>query len=347
MSHFSAIISAARNWETSWSPYRARQPGDPANGSAKPYCLADQHRGGDRDRAHVLHAAGDDEVRGAGHARPARRSAPPAGRSRTAGRWSRRARASGSPAASQAVRAMSPACGPIVSHAAEDHVVDRGRVDAGAVHQCRQHVRAEVGRVHAGEAAAPSPTGVRTASTRYASVTPATLPSERLVGKLPACMEPLAARTLPDLRARPAPSTMADREAIVDGDVRLTFAELADEVDRFAAGPGRARGRAGRPGRDLGAEQLAVGRRRARASVTAGGGPRAAEHPVQGRRGRLHPAPQRRPAAAHRRRLPRQPLRRHAGRRGPARLCPTSWSRLRPTSGPRFVDAVRAGTCRR
>ncbi len=54
--------------------------------------LADQHRRRDRDGAHVLHAAGDDEVLGAGHARPGRRSAPPAGRSRTAGRWSRRAR---------------------------------------------------------------------------------------------------------------------------------------------------------------------------------------------------------------------------------------------------------------
>ena len=40
MSHFSAIISAERNWETSWSPYRSSQPGDSANGVLKPYCWA-------------------------------------------------------------------------------------------------------------------------------------------------------------------------------------------------------------------------------------------------------------------------------------------------------------------
>ncbi len=38
MSHFSAIISAERNWLTSWSPYRRCQPGDSANGVVKPYC---------------------------------------------------------------------------------------------------------------------------------------------------------------------------------------------------------------------------------------------------------------------------------------------------------------------
>ena len=67
MSHFSAIISAQRNWETSWSPYRSSQPGDSAKGVLKPYCWADQHRRGDRDRRHVLQPAGDDEVLGAGH----------------------------------------------------------------------------------------------------------------------------------------------------------------------------------------------------------------------------------------------------------------------------------------
>ena len=38
--HFSAIISAERNWLTSWSPYRASQPGDSANGVVKPYWSA-------------------------------------------------------------------------------------------------------------------------------------------------------------------------------------------------------------------------------------------------------------------------------------------------------------------
>ena len=40
MSHFSAIISAERNWLTSWSPYRFSQPGDSANGVVKPYWSA-------------------------------------------------------------------------------------------------------------------------------------------------------------------------------------------------------------------------------------------------------------------------------------------------------------------
>jgi acyl-CoA synthetase (AMP-forming)/AMP-acid ligase II len=47
-------------------------------------------------------------------------------------------------------------------------------------------------------------------------------------------MEPLAARTLPDL-VRAGAEHYADREAIVDGPARLTYAQLADEVDRFAA----------------------------------------------------------------------------------------------------------------
>ena len=36
MFHFSAIISAPRNCEISWSPYRVAQPFDPENGSEKP-----------------------------------------------------------------------------------------------------------------------------------------------------------------------------------------------------------------------------------------------------------------------------------------------------------------------
>ena len=44
MSHCSAIISAPRNWVTSWSPYRSSQPVEPVNGSAKPSWLADGHR---------------------------------------------------------------------------------------------------------------------------------------------------------------------------------------------------------------------------------------------------------------------------------------------------------------
>ncbi|WP_238007943.1 FadD3 family acyl-CoA ligase [Dactylosporangium sp. AC04546] len=46
-------------------------------------------------------------------------------------------------------------------------------------------------------------------------------------------MEPLAARTIPDLVLAGA-AQHGDREAIVDGPVRLTYAQLADEVARFA-----------------------------------------------------------------------------------------------------------------
>ena len=34
--HFSAMSSAPRNCEISWSPYRATHPSEPENGSAKP-----------------------------------------------------------------------------------------------------------------------------------------------------------------------------------------------------------------------------------------------------------------------------------------------------------------------
>ena len=56
-----------RNWEISSAPYRARQPADPPNGSSKPNCLPGQHRRRDRDLAHVLHAARDHDVRGPAH----------------------------------------------------------------------------------------------------------------------------------------------------------------------------------------------------------------------------------------------------------------------------------------
>ncbi|GAA2638471.1 FadD3 family acyl-CoA ligase [Dactylosporangium fulvum] len=47
-------------------------------------------------------------------------------------------------------------------------------------------------------------------------------------------MEPLAARTIPDL-VRAGAVHFRDREAIVDGAVRLTYAQLGEEVNRFAA----------------------------------------------------------------------------------------------------------------
>jgi hypothetical protein len=68
MSHFSAIISAPRNWLTSWVAV-ARHPalgtgeriGEAELGSATVMARAD------RDHGHVLHAAGDDQVLRAAH----------------------------------------------------------------------------------------------------------------------------------------------------------------------------------------------------------------------------------------------------------------------------------------
>jgi len=45
--------------------------------------------------------------------------------------------------------------------------------------------------------------------------------------------EPLYARTLPKV-VRAGARSYPDREAIVDGPVRLTFADLADQVTTFA-----------------------------------------------------------------------------------------------------------------
>ena len=77
--------------------------------------LRQRHRRRDRDHAHVLHAAGDDEVAGAAHHGLRGEVHGLLRRAALAVDRHARARRSGSPAASQQVRAMSPACGPIVS----------------------------------------------------------------------------------------------------------------------------------------------------------------------------------------------------------------------------------------
>ncbi len=73
--------------------------------------------------------------------------------------------------------------------------------------------------------------------------------------------------------------------------------------------------RARRPGRDLGAEHVGMGRRRAGRPLRrrcAG----AAQHALQGNGGRAHPAREPRPPAVHRDRVPRHGLRRAALPRG-------------------------------
>ena len=74
--------------------------------------------------------------------------------------------------------------------------------------------------------------------------------------------------TIPGVVKRAA-EVFGDREAIVDGDVRLTFAELAERVERAA---GAFIGSGIEPGDrvDLGAERLGVGRREVLGLHTAG-----------------------------------------------------------------------------
>ena len=133
----------------------ARRPGERrlVNPNGSPASIADD----DRDLAHVLHAAGDDEVAACPTSRacaakctaccdePHCRSTVVPGTS------------SGKPATSQQVRAMSPACGPMRVDAAEHDVVDRGRVDAGALDERLDRVGAEVGGVDLRQAAAAPP----------------------------------------------------------------------------------------------------------------------------------------------------------------------------------------------
>ena len=113
--------------------------------------------------AHVLHAAGDDQVGGAAHHGLGgevhgllRRAAlaVDGGAGHLVGQAGGEPAGAGDVAGLRADRV----------DAAEDHVLDRGRIDAGALDQRLERVRAEVGRVHLAQAAAASPTGVRTAS---------------------------------------------------------------------------------------------------------------------------------------------------------------------------------------
>ena len=154
MSHFSAISSAPRNWLTSPSPYRATQPGEPVNGSVKP-------SGSARVIAELI---GICDIC----------CTPPATtRSFTPAitAWAAKCTAccaephwrstvvpgtdSGMPATSQQVRAMSPAWPPTESTLPNIDVVDRVGVDAGAVDQRLDRVRAEIGRVDLAQTAAP------------------------------------------------------------------------------------------------------------------------------------------------------------------------------------------------
>ena len=114
MSHFSAIISAPRNCDTSWVPYRSTQPVEPVNGSSWP-------RGWAASRAKPMGIMLMFCMPPA-TTRSCTPAMTPIAAKLTAcwpePHWRSTVvpgTASGRPAASQAVRAMSPACGPRLS----------------------------------------------------------------------------------------------------------------------------------------------------------------------------------------------------------------------------------------
>ena len=112
-----------------------------------------------------------------------------------------------------------------------------------------------------------------------------------------------------------AAERFGDAEAFVDGDVSLSFVELAAEVERSARALHRLRHRARRPGGDLGARTCVEWVVAALGTAHRGRRARPAQHPVQGQRGGLRPRQGPGPAPVHRHRLPRHRLRRAARRR--------------------------------
>ena len=131
--------------------------------------------------------------------------------------------------------------------------------------------------------------------------------------------DPLARDHDPAARRGGRAQSFGSRIAIEDGAVRLSFrAARRGSAPRGARVRGGGR-RARRSRRDLGAESLGVDRRGARPAV---GGRRAgaAQHALQGTRGRLRAAREPRAPAVHGRRVPRRALRRA---RCAAKRCPT------------------------
>ena len=145
--------------------------GDPARstrrtGSVKPNCSATRHRRARSGSCSCSARRPRRRGRRCRSSRPARRSARPAGYEPHCRSTVVPGTSSGSPAASQHVRAMSPACGPIVSTQPNTTSSTAAGSTPVRVDQRADRVRAEIGRVHLAERRRRAcPTGVRTAST--------------------------------------------------------------------------------------------------------------------------------------------------------------------------------------
>ena len=96
----------------------------------------------------------------------------------------------------------------------------------------------------------------------------------------------------------------ADREAVVDGELRLTYAQFFDRCDRWSAALQRARRRPGRPRRLHRAQHPRAARVVLRRAADRRGA-RADQLPPHRRRLRLHHRPQRRDGRLRAQRLPR------------------------------------------
>ena len=154
--------------------------------------------------------------------------------------------------------------------------------------------------------------------------------------------------TIPAL-VRASAERFPDLDGLVDGDLRLTFPELAARIEETS----RAFMAAGlEPGDRVGiwAPNIAEWVFAALGAIGAGGVLVPLEHPVQGRRGGVRARPQWGALPVHRQRLPRHRLRRDAPRRRrcPRRSSTSSCCRAtHPTAPPRSPSSSRAPTrCR-
>ena len=162
------IISAPMNWIDLTAAVAGRPARRASERVVEAERLAGGRRRGDRHHAHVLHTAGDDEVHRSAHHGLGGEVHGLLGRAaltvdRRAGNVLRQARRE--PARAGDAASLRPDRIDVAEH----DVVDRARVDARAIDEGLDAVRAEVGGMDGGEAPPRRPTGERTASTMNAS----------------------------------------------------------------------------------------------------------------------------------------------------------------------------------